>query len=255
MIDRKELKARGKAAFMANYWKCVLVAFILTLITGATVGTSYKSTSESATEATETESFSELVESAKANPEVVAIVLGVIFTIVLIVIVASSLTDIFLTNPLEMGCRSFFLKNSDDPNTSLDVIKDGFQPDYMRNVKALFLKDLYIFLWALLLIVPGVIKAYAYSLVPYILAEDPDISPKDALKKSEEMMMGHKKEAFVLDLSFIPWGLLAAVTLGIAQVFYVGPYVKATDAELYKAIKAENEDVPEGFAEALQESL
>ena len=255
MLDRKELKARGKAAFMANYWRCVVVALIVMLITGATVGSSAKTTTNSATEATETESITELSEAAKANPEVVAIVLGVIFTIVVIIIIVSSVADAFVTNPLEMGCRSFFLKNSDDPNTSLDEIKNGFQPDYMRNVKALFLKDLYIFLWTLLLIVPGIIKSYAYSLVPYILAEDPDISPKDALKKSEEMMMGHKKEAFILDLSFIPWGLLAAATLGIAQVFFVGPYVKATDAELYKAIKIANEDVPEGFAEGLKEVL
>ena len=249
MIDRKELKAKGKAAFMANYWKCVLVAFILTLITGATVGTSYKTTTTNATEATNTESVTELTEAAKANPEVVAIVLGVIFTIILIIIIASSLVDIFLTNPLEMGCRSFFLKNSDDPNASLDEIKNGFEPNYLRNVKAMFLKDLYIFLWALLLIVPGVIKSYAYSLVPYILAEDPDISPKDALKKSEDMMMGHKKEAFLLDLSFFFWGLFALVTLGIGQVLYVGPYLKATDAELYKAIKAGYED-PQEYTEA-----
>ncbi|MBR3251943.1 MAG: DUF975 family protein [Erysipelotrichaceae bacterium] len=249
MIDRKELKAKGKAAFTANYWKCVLVAFILTLITGATVTTSYKTTTTNATEATNTESISELSEAAKANPEVIAVVLGVIFTIILIIIIASSVIDIFLTNPLEMGCRSFFLKNSDDPNASLDEIKNGFQPNYFRNVKAMFLKDLYIFLWALLLVVPGIIKGYAYSLVPYILAEDPDITPSDALKKSEEMMMGHKKEAFVLDMSFFLWGLLAVVTFGIAQVLYVGPYVKATDVELYKAIKASYED-PQEFTEA-----
>ena len=81
------------------------------------------------------------------------------------------------------------------------------------------------------------IKTYEYSQVHYILAEDPDISPKDALLKSKEMMNGHKKEAFVFDLSFILWDLLAVITFGLAYVFYVGPYEKAADAEYYKYVK------------------
>ena len=237
MIDRKELKEKAKVAFTSNYWKCVLVSFLLMLITGTTFSVSARTTTTNATSATETQDFSELIEAMKANPEVVAIVLGVIFTIILIVFAVSSLVDAFLTNPLEMGCKSFFLKNSEDTSTGLDPVKDGFEPNYIRNVKTLFLKDLYILLWCLLLIVPGIIKSLSYQLVPYILAEDPDIQPKDALKKSEEMMMGHKKEAFILDLSFFLWNILSALTVGVAHIFYVGPYERATDAEFYKAVK------------------
>lgn len=237
MIDRKELKEKGKLAFKANYWKSVIVAFILSLIVGGSASASVSNTTDTATEAANAESAQELSNIFKEKPEVLAVVIGAIVTIVLVSILVATLIDIFVTNPLELGCNTFFLKNSDNPETGLEEIKSGFTPNYGRNVKTLFLRDLKILLWSLLLIVPGIIKAYAYSQVTYILAEDPDIQPADALKKSEEMMMGHKKEGFLLDLSFILWYILSAVTLGLGYIFYVGPWTRATDAEFYKAVK------------------
>ena len=237
MIVRSELKEKAKAAFKANYWKCVLVAFIFSLVVGGTTAASGNTTVENANNATNTEGVAELNQAIQQDPQVLAIILGILFTIILIVVVVSTVVDVFITNPLQMGCMSFFLKNADDPNTGVDEIKRGFTPNYKRNVKALFLKDLKILLWSLLLIVPGIMKAYSYALVPYILAEDPDITAADALAKSEAMMAGHRKEAFVLDLSFILWYLLGVVTLGIGYVLYVGPYTTATDAEFYKAVK------------------
>lgn len=237
MYDRKELKAKAKAAFTANYWKSVGVAFIMMLITGTTFGVSSRTTTDSATEAANAQSVDELVKIFQERPEILALVAGAIFTIILATILISTLIDTFLTNPLEKGCKTFFLRNSDDSTAGFEEVKKGFGPDYMRTVKTLFLKDLYIFLWSLLLIIPGMIKTYEYSQVHYILAEDPDISPKDALLKSKEMMNGHKKEAFVFDLSFILWDLLSVATFGLAHVFYVGPYEKAADAEYYKYVK------------------
>ena len=88
-----------------------------------------------------------------------------------------------------------------------------------------------------LLIVPGIMKSFSYQMVPYILSEDPDIEPKEALNRSEAMMAGHRWELFVLDLSFFGWIMLSIITLGLGYIFYVGPYMNATYAEFYQALK------------------
>ena len=95
----------------------------------------------------------------------------------------------------------------------------------------------YLILWSLLFAIPGIIKGYAYRLVPFILADNPDMDPDDAITFSREMMNGQKFDAFVLDLSFILWWLLSGITFNIAGILYVFPYIYATDAELYLAIK------------------
>ena len=111
--------------------------------------------------------------------------------------------------------------------------------NYMKMATTMFLKDLFIGLWMLLLIVPGIIKAYEYRMIPYILTDCPDIPRQEAFRISKEMMSGNKMDAFILDLSFLGWSILAAITCGIAGIFYVSPYVAATDAELFIAIREE----------------
>ena len=93
----------------------------------------------------------------------------------------------------------------------------------------------------MLFIIPGIVKAYAYRMVPYILKEHPELSGTQAITLSRRMMKGNKGDAFVLDLSFIGWILLSALTFGILHLFYVGPYIQATDAELYKVVRADYE--------------
>ena len=85
--------------------------------------------------------------------------------------------------------------------------------------------------------IPGIIKAYEYYMVPYLLAENPNMDAKEALERSKEMMYGNKFETFVLELSFIGWDLLSGMTLGILDVLYVRPYKQLTYAALYEALK------------------
>ncbi|MBO4897173.1 MAG: DUF975 family protein [Clostridia bacterium] len=113
----------------------------------------------------------------------------------------------------------------------------SFKNKYSNIVFTVFLRDLFIFLWSLLFIIPGIVKAYSYRLVPYILSDNPGINGEEALKKSSEMMKGNKWKTFKLDLSFIWWFLLSVITLGIVYLFYVNPYFLATDAELYLKLK------------------
>ena len=109
-------------------------------------------------------------------------------------------------------------------------IKDLFHfantTDFARCFVVKLLQTIFIFLWALLLIVPGIIKALAYSLAELILSDEKykDLSYMDVLKKSEEMMNGHKMDFLVLWLSFLGWHILGIITLGVVEILFIIPY-------------------------------
>ena len=90
---------------------------------------------------------------------------------------------------------------------------------------------------SLLCIIPGIVKGYEYRMIPYLLADHPEMTKDEAFAASKEMMMGQKWNAFVLDLSFIGWDILSSMTFGILDIFYVMPYKMSTNAALYEAIK------------------
>jgi len=276
MWDRKELKQRGKSAFKANYWKCVLVALLLTLFAaGASTSASRSvnitlnennypiSVSDQGTEVTVNDQtfenigdaitaigtaegadaqavagLAEAVNAIQSSPEAqkaVGILLAALGGLILVIVIVGVILRLLVFNPLEAGCRGFFTRNSDAP-AEVSEIKAGFHP-YGRTVGAMFLRDLFTCLWSLLFVIPGIIKHYSYRMVPYILADDPTIGGKDAITLSRQMMNGHKWNTFVLDLSFIGWELLSALTVGLLGLFYVKPYEAATGAELYKVLK------------------
>ena len=109
-------------------------------------------------------------------------------------------------------------------------------------IKILFFRDLYLFLWFLIPIagcVMVIIKGYEYKMIPYLLAENPELTKDEAFEMSKEMMHGQKWSAFGLDLSFIGWILLTIITFGILGIFYVSPYIYSTHAALYDTLKEE----------------
>lgn len=117
-----------------------------------------------------------------------------------------------------------------------DMFK-GFN-NFGTNCIAGILVSIYTMLWSLLFVIPGIIKAYSYSMTFYILADHPEMSAKDAIRTSQVMMEGHKMDLFILELSFFGWYLLCGITFGLAAL-YVGPYVSASHAAFYEAIKDE----------------
>ena len=129
-------------------------------------------------------------------------------------------------------------EETDRPLENAIVLENVQDPG---NVGTLLLQAVYPFLWTCLLIVPGFIKAYEYCMIPYLLADHPEMTRQEAFATSKAMMKGNKWKAFVLDLSFIPWDILSALTLGIVSVFYVAPYRQLTAAALYEKLKAQNE--------------
>lgn len=165
---------------------------------------------------------------------VVFIVIIVVAVVVLLVVIP---LEVFIVNPLEVGIKRFFVLNLRE-QPGIKEICYSFDHNYMNCVKTLFFRDLFIFLWSLLFIIPGVIKSYEYRMMPYILGETPNISKEEAFELSRIMMMGNKWNAFVLDLSFLGWYILNGLTFGILGIFYVNPYVEQTDAALYQKLKS-----------------
>jgi hypothetical protein len=159
----------------------------------------------------------------------------IVLSLCLIVAVVACVMSIFLFNPLEVGCNRFFVRNLHE-KAQVGNVGFAFDTYYLNNVKILFFRDLYLVLWTLLFIIPGIVKAYEYRMIPYILAENPHMSKKEVFAASKSMMMGNKWKAFVLDLSFLGWHILSVFTVGILEVFYVAPYMYATNAALYEAL-------------------
>jgi len=265
MWTNTNLKTNAKVAFKRNYWKCVLVALLLGIATGAgNAGTSAANTynetqnlmmddyysDEYYDDYYEEDNLDDYYEEDYYEDDMFSgsFVLSGLFNafsttvlviVALIGVVLAFAIQYFVLGPLEVGCCNFF-KNNAHEKAELDKVTFGFKKsNYFRMASTMFLRNLYIVLWTLLLIVPGIIKAYEYRMVTYILTDCPDMSRKDAFRISKEMMHGNKWKAFVLDLSFLGWSILATATCGIVGLFYVSPYVAATDAELFIAIREE----------------
>ena len=168
-------------------------------------------------------------------PEVFAIT-GVLFVVFAVVFALALTLEAFLANPVEVGTARFFTRNLHQP-AEVKEAAFGFDNNYRETVKTMFWRDIYTLLWGLLLIVPGIVKAYEYRMIPYLLADDPTMTKDRAFAESKRMMDGNKWRAFVLDLSFIGWYLLALPTLGLITIFYASPYKKMTDAALYEELR------------------
>lgn len=150
------------------------------------------------------------------------------------------LLGILVLEPICVGGARFFLDNAKKPEeqTSLNRLTMAFRDrNYMNIVLNLLWRDIMITLWSLLLVIPGIIKSYEYRMVPYLLAEYPEMCRKDVFQKSKEMMYGQKWKAFLLDWSFFFWDYLSILTFGLAGIFFVYPYEHAVNAELYLELK------------------
>ncbi|MBU3877698.1 DUF975 family protein [Faecalicatena sp. AGMB00832] len=223
MWMRADLKMRAKQAVHRNYWSAVVVALVMTVITAIF-------SSSGANSVRGDHSF--FGDSYFSR---FSLLYAAFASIIAIVSVAMIVLDVFVGNVLLVGGHRFFILNQTETPTA-GTLAYGFKSgSYGNVVLVMFMRDLFTFLWALLFLVPGIIKYYEYRMVPYILAENPAMSKEEAFLISKKMMMGQKWNTFVLDLSFIGWIFLSACTWGLVGIFYSEPYRQATLAELYAA--------------------
>lgn len=148
------------------------------------------------------------------------------------------LLEILIIYPLVVGFSNAIrlLYERRDYNVTRNM-KEIALSNYGHKLAGMFLYGLKIFLWTLLLFIPGLVMCFAYAMTPYILEEHPEIGAWDASTRSREMMKGHKFDLFYLYLSFIGWFILAMLTMGIGFL-WLSPYVEAAKAAFYNDLKA-----------------
>ena len=211
MRSRQEIKAIGKDRFKANYWACVLavllVGIIMAVITGiGNIGSSF----DPSTGETQTGPLS-----------------GVM-----------SLVSLLVAGPLTVGLCGFFVQNIyGNPDITAATPVVSCKENTGRKIGGYLWMYLFTFLWSLLFIIPGIIKSFSYAQTTYILSDCPNVKAKDALKLSMRIMNGHKGELFVFYLSFIGWGILTCLTLGILGIFYTEPYMESAKACYYLEVR------------------
>ena len=271
MWNRAELKGKAKFSFKRNYWKSVLISLLLALIVGGggsgagSAASGFRSgVSSSADDAFDLDyddfdyddldnsysyddsntiddfaaGFQDGLRSTAGGTRIAELLIfGVTFVVLFLIFMAIVvLLDVFVCNPIEIGCKRFYLRNLNEP-AQVGNIGYAFDNHYKNIAKTMFFRDLYTILWTLLFIIPGIVKSYEYQMIPYLLAENPQMSKEQAFAESKRMMDGQKWNAFVLDLSFIGWHILSGITCGLLGIFYVQPYVDATHAALYETLR------------------
>ncbi|MDE7339326.1 MAG: DUF975 family protein [Lachnospiraceae bacterium] len=273
---RSALKERAKEALRRNYWKVVFVSFIFIVLSGGGSFPSSSSIAgggkgeradnpvpvetempddDGDFEWTVTEedasgqsglienmayAISDSIEEALDRLGEARVAFVVTFAVVAAILFLGAMliglaVDAFLINPLWVGAQRFMLKCLDDKG-NIAELGYTFDHHYLNGVKTTFMRELYVFLWALLFLIPGIYKKYQYCMVEFILAENPDMPYKEVLERSKKMMDGQKWNAFVLDLSFILWHMLGFITCGISEIVFVRPYINLTRAALYRAL-------------------
>ena len=146
-----------------------------------------------------------------------------------------SMVSLLISGPLTLSVYMIALRIIRGEEFEVSNLFDGFSN--FTNAFSLYLvNNIFIALWSMLFVIPGIVKSYAYSMSYFILADHPEMSQSDARKASIEMMKGHKWELFCLQFSFIGWYLLTIITCGILT-FWVTPYVDAATAAFYENLK------------------
>ncbi len=153
----------------------------------------------------------------------------------------SAIASLVIGGPLILGIAIVFLKLARAEDPQFKMLFDGFK-NFGTALGTYLLMLLFIFLWTALLFVPGIIAALSYSMSFYILADNPDIGPREAIRRSKEMMRGHKGRIFMLGLSFFGWILLGYLSLGIGFL-WIGPYMQTTFCHFYVDIRSRQGEV------------
>lgn len=257
---RPELKRRAKDSLKRNYWKCILVALVIFLITPSTgnangvITVKYPETSNhlETTNHQETVNPLEYINSLSwddiSDYTAIGMLIGLAYLLIIPV--------------LQVGGCSFFLENAWISSAGIRRLFHAFKHNYLTTVLTMFLRNLFLFLWACVSFIPFLIcvfmrsplafpclflfilpimKTYEYRMIPYLLADRPDLNCIEVFRKTKTLMKKQKWNLFILDLSFWGWNILSSFTLNILGILYVNPYRYATNAELYLALKRAEE--------------
>ncbi len=210
---RSALKDKAKGMIHQNYWGMVGAGLIMAFAVGAL----------QRNVSTYTVSSEDVSEKLKALE----------FIAELLVLAASVAVTLLVMHPMEYGGAKYFTRNID--GQAQGTLFDGFKSEnFAHAISVYFYRNVMIFLYSLLLVIPGLIKAYEYYFVSFLAVDFPGKSGKELCEMSSKMTNGYKMELFKLDLSFILWELANTLTNGIVGVFYLYPYRYQTKALAYR---------------------
>jgi len=239
MWTRADLKSKAKEDVKRSYWGLVLVAFVVAFLTGGGGGGGSSAGSSSSSDYSGASGGASDALGGFDMALFTGLIVGMLVVFVIAFIIGIAFTT-FVTNPIMVGAQRYYIeatygqKSANEIGILFCVFKKGV---YMNVVKTMFLRDVYVGLWTLLFIIPGIIKGYEYRMIPYILAENPQLESSEVFRLTKEMMDGNKWDTFVLGWSFFGWNLLSVFTCGLLSIFYVNPYMQMTYARLYETLK------------------
>ena len=228
--SRKLLKSNARNVLRGSYWRVFVACLVCGLLGAGSSG------------AVNINLPTQLLELDNIGYDPYwSLIFSVLWVIVIVVGLLGLAWGIFVGGPMRVAQCRYNMENrcGTPPFSSLFSVFSN-KDAYLNVVKVMFLRNLFIFLWSLLCLIPGIYKEYQYYYIPYLLAENPYMSFDRAKELSIAMTDGEKMDIFVLDLSFIGWYLLGAIIL--IGGFFVNPYAQATYAELYAAARSKAMD-------------
>lgn len=229
MWSSSYLKNRAKEVLRSTYWYSFVVCLIFTVCGGGVSPVTCFSGSLNEALSEYLEQFSDINELISVMTMLVAV-----FSIGYLLAIAFR---ILVCNPVEIGKNKFFIQSAYG-ESKIEYVVHSFKNNYKNGVKIIFLRNLFVNLWLILLMIPGIVKKYEYFCVPYILAENPDIEYARVFEMSKKMTYDKKWDIFMLDISFLGWYLLGFALCGLG-VLFVNPYASATKAQLYLELKSD----------------
>jgi uncharacterized membrane protein len=205
MLDKVEIKKKAREFKANGYWRVVWAYIVIGSIIGA--GSSIMT-------------FDSLTGNTEGADRFLFLVLEVV----------AFLVALFVAPVVKVGEAFYSTKLYHKKCVQIgEVFSVGFNL-YGRNLGSMLYRNLFIFLWSLLLVIPGIIKYYSYFLTPYLLMRFKNIGAIEAVRISKKLMSGHKKEIFFLQISFIGWYLLSIITFGLLDSLYANPYYNVANA-------------------------
>ena len=164
------------------------------------------------------------------------IIVALLYSIIIGIASSFAVGSLLLTGIMGIGLATFFLNLLRSQPAKIEDLFDGFRHDVVNNLLAGVLLSVFVALWSLLFVIPGIVKSYSYAMTYYIMKDHPEMSANDAITESRKMMNGNKWRLFCLDFSFIGWILLGALTCGLLYLMVL-PYMYAAHAAFYESLK------------------
>ena len=251
MFSAKEFRAMARNKLKGNWLVSVLVSFVAALLGGVSGGGSgaasgsasgaagsYSgaSSSVSGSVSGSTDQLAgQLEQFLESNPILVATITSLMGIILII-----GLALLIIGGAVELGHNKYYIDLCTNQQPKFETLFSRFGIFFKALGLRLFM-GLFIFLWTLLLFIPGIIAAYRYSMAPYLMAQNPDMGIREAVNRSKELMQGRKWRLFCLELSFIGWHLLCILTFGLGYLF-LNPYIQSAYAAFY--LDASGQGIP-----------